>query len=304
MKYLISIVGPTAAGKTGFALELARKFRAPVISADSRQVYKGMDIGTAKPRPEEIEGIPHYFFDEIEPSHSISAGEFGDRVDALLDELFTQQFLVLLVGGSGFYLQAVWEGLNEFPEVAPEIRETLNREMEEGGLEPLVQELKTSDPATWASIDRKNPVRVIRALEIFRATGEPISTFRTGPEKKEKNYRDIKLGLTMDRPVLYDRINHRVDMMMAHGLLDEVRGLLEKYGDEAPGLQSVGYIELVAYLKGECSLEEAVRLIKRNSRRLAKRQYTWFRRFPDIAWFESEEHRDMERHVFTQMGLE
>lgn len=304
MKYLISIVGPTAAGKTNLSLQLAKMFRSPVISADSRQLYRKMDIGTGKVTEAERGDIPHYFLDMFDPDEECSAGEFGDLVDAKLEALFAERWLLLLVGGSGFYLQAVWEGLNEFPEIPESVRESLIDELDEKGLPELTEELKMVDPETYDRIDLKNPARVIRALEIYRGSGKPISSFRTGLKPKEKSYQDIKIGLTMDRPVLYEKINQRVLKMVEEGLVEEVKGLYETYGPTAKGLQAVGYQEFFPYFEGKRSLEEAISLVQRNSRRLAKRQYTWFRRYDDIFWFEFDDFGGVEAFILKKIGLE
>lgn len=303
-KYLISIVGPTAAGKTALSLHLAQIFGCPIISADSRQIYTGMDIGTAKVTPEEMGNVPHYLIDELTPDQPFSAADFADKVSALTEQIHKEKFVAILVGGSGFYLQAVWEGLDEMPEISPEIRSQLQDELNDQGLEPLVAELERVDPETYAVIDRKNPARVLRALEVYRGSGQPISVFRQRKAAAPKPYRLLKIGLTMDRPQLYARIDARVLEMMGQGLEDEARKLHGQYGGDIPAMQTVGYQEFIPYFKGDYDLDRAVELIQRNSRRLAKRQYTWFRRYEDIAWFEFDQFREIEKWIWAQMGID
>jgi tRNA dimethylallyltransferase len=303
-KYLISIIGPTAAGKTALSLHLAKMFGCPVLSADSRQIFKGMNIGTAKVTPAEMDGIPHYLIDELSPDQSFSAADFAERVAQLVDQIHQDRFVAILVGGSGFYLQSVWEGLDEMPEIDPAIRLGLQNELQLHGLEPLVAELAQVDPQTYGIIDQKNPARVLRALEVFRGSGIPISTFRQKRELPPKPYRLLKIGLTMDRPALYARIDERVVEMMAQGLESEARNLYNQFGGDIASMQTVGYQEFIPYFKGEYDLDRAVELIQRNSRRLAKRQYTWFRRYEDIAWFEFDQFREIEKWIWAQMGVE
>lgn len=285
MKTLLSIVGPTASGKTGLSIELALKYAAPVVSADSVQIYRGLDIGSGKVSEEEGRGVPHYMIDVADPCEDFSAGIYGREVDLLLPKLFEEREVVLLVGGAGFYLKAVWEGFDEMPEVDHAVREALNREFADGGLLPLVDELRRVDAETFAVVDRQNPMRVIRALEVYRSTGQPISAFRKAEKKGEKGYREVKIGLAWEREALYARINERVEGMLAAGLEAEVRSLWEQHGGGCKGLGSVGYREWVDCFEGKHDREEAVRLIKRNSRRYAKRQLTWFKKHEDIKWF-------------------
>lgn len=303
-KYLISIVGPTASGKTALSLQLASLFCCPVISADSRQVYRGMDIGTAKVTKAEMGSVPHFLVDELTPDQPFSAADFAARVEGILSETFQQRFVAVMAGGSGFYLQAVWDGLDDMPEIAPEIRAELNEHLATVGLEPLVRELKAVDPVTYEHIDKRNPARVLRALEVYRGCGIPISAFRGKKDQAIKPYLLLKIGLTMDRAELYKRIDQRVLDMMDQGLEAEARGLYETFGSEIPAMQTVGYQEFIPYFKGEYDLDRVVELIQRNSRRLAKRQYTWFRRYEDIAWFEFDQTEDIEKWVLKQMGLD
>ena len=296
-KYLVSIVGPTASGKTALGVHLAKIFNTEVISADSRQVFIGMDIGTAKPEPEELQGIPHHLLDIVEPDQAFSAGKFAEAVESITEQLFQQHDVVLMVGGSGFYLQAVWEGFDDIPEVPPKIREQLTEELEEKGLSALQEELKEADPELYQRIDTQNPRRILRGLEVFRTTGKPLSFYQNKKEPPNRNYQLLKIGLDLDRELLYDRINQRVDQMLEAGLEAEVRRIWEKYGPDSVAMTTVGYQEFIPYLQGETPLEEAIRLVKRNSRRYAKRQYTWFRRYDDIAWFPHQDWAAIENHV-------
>lgn len=285
MKTLVSIIGPTASGKTALSIKVAQRYGAPIISADSVQIYRGLDIGSGKVTESERQSIPHYMIDVADPCDDFSAGMYGREVEALLEKLFSTHDVVLLVGGAGLYLKAVWEGFDDMPEIDPAIREALNAEWREKGLLHLVNELREVDPATFETVDRQNQMRVIRALEVYRGTGQPISSFRKMKTKTDKGYRDLKVGLEWERTVLYERINARVDGMVAEGLVEEAKGLWEMYGSACKGLGSVGYREMVDHFEGKHDMEEAVRLVKRNSRRYAKRQMTWFKRSADIQWF-------------------
>ncbi|MEO0397530.1 MAG: tRNA (adenosine(37)-N6)-dimethylallyltransferase MiaA [Cyanobacteria bacterium P01_A01_bin.137] len=287
---LISIVGPTAVGKTRLSIQLAQHFGTEIISGDSRQMYRYLDIGTAKPDAEERAGIPHHLLDFLEPDQSYNAGQFERDVEALLPNLFAKHPVVIVVGGSTLYMDALWFGFHEMPEIPPAIRNQLNQRLQTEGLAALQQELAQVDPVTFERIDQQNPARIIRALEVFHASGTPISVFRKGREPKETPYRQLKIGLTDDRASLYERINHRVLQMLEAGLEQECTSLLEKgYSPDSQAFRSIGYQEMFPYLRGEMDQEEAIRLIQRNSRRYAKRQLTYYRRYPDIEWFQATE---------------
>jgi tRNA dimethylallyltransferase len=280
---LIVIAGPTGIGKTALAIDLAKQFSTEIVSADSRQFFREMEIGTAKPSVEELAAAPHHFIN----SHSIqtlfSTGDFEVQTLALLDQLFKKKDLLIMVGGSGLYIDAVCKGLDEMPETDLRIREQLNQLLAMEGLEPIKNQLNILDPEYYAKVDQSNPQRMIRGLEFVLSTGKRLSSFLTST-KKQRPFKTIKIGLNMDRAKLYDRINLRVDQMIANGLLEEVKSLQQyrKYN----ALNTVGYTELFAYLDGQCTLQEAVEKIKQNTRRFAKRQLTWFRRDDDIKWFE------------------
>lgn len=287
-KTLIVIAGPTASGKTSAAIELAKFYNTVIVSADSRQFYREMSIGTAKPTEEELAAAKHYFINSHSITETYTAGDYEKECLALLEELFKSYNKVLLVGGSGLFIKAVCEGFDQFPDVTPGVREQLNLELAENGITGLQEKLKIADPDYYQQADINNPQRVIRALEVFESTGLPFSSFR----KSTVNHRPfqvIKFGLIMDRAVLYHRINQRVDEMIRLGLLEEVRSLLPYR--HLNTLNTVGYSELFDYFEGETDLKTAVELIKQNTRRFAKRQLTWFRKDDEIHWFKADDEK-------------
>lgn len=281
--YLLSIVGPTAIGKTSLSINLAKHFNTEIISADSRQFFKEMQIGTAAPTPTELSEAPHHFIKHISVEDAYNVGTFEKDAISLLKQLYKKHQVVIIVGGSGLYVNAVTEGLDEFPEVEASIRKELNERLENDGLEALQFQLKELDPKAFESIAIDNPHRVIRTLEVCIASGQPYSSF-LGAHKKERDFKTITIGLTADRDIIYDRINQRVDLMMAEGLLDEVKQLKPKQHYNA--LNTVGYKELFKYLDSEWTLDFAISEIKKNTRRFAKRQLTWFRKHKDAIWFD------------------
>lgn len=298
MQHLISIVGPTGVGKTAYALHLAQRLQCPVISADSVQIYQGLDIGSGKATLAERALAPHYMIDILPPDAQFNAGEFARQFDQLAAELFKDYRHLILVGGTGLYFQAVWEGFDEMPEVPEEIRLQLNAELTtENGLANLQAELAAADAETWAVIDRQNPARIIRALEVWRATGMPISQFRKGEKRRQNPWQDIRMGLELPRELLYAKIEQRVEAMLAAGMLEETRRVGESFGLDCKGLESLGYREMVGFLRGEYDWEEAVRLMKRNTRRYAKRQFTWFRRYEDLKWFAPDAFEEMDAYI-------
>ncbi|MEO6347472.1 MAG: tRNA (adenosine(37)-N6)-dimethylallyltransferase MiaA [Aquaticitalea sp.] len=284
-KILISIVGPTAIGKTALSIQLANHFKTEIISADSRQFYKEMLIGTAAPTATELSSAKHHFIHHKSVEEEYNVGAFERDAIRLLEELFSTKDLVIMVGGSGLYVNAVINGLNNFPEINPKIRAFLNKQFTEKGLVHLQRELKHLDPVTYNSISIDNPHRVIRALEVCIGTGRTYASF-LNTEKEQRKFKSITIGLTAERSVIYERINHRVDKMMEKGLLEEVKSLLPKQHLNA--LNSVGYKELFNYLNDEWTLDFAISEIKKNSRRFAKRQLTWFRKIEGISWFDYE----------------
>lgn len=282
-KYLISIVGATAIGKTALSIQLAQHYSAPIISSDSRQFYKEMNIGTAVPSVDELTSATHYFIQNRSIHDDYNVGQFERDALKQLDKLFLTNDIVIMVGGSGLYVDAVLNGLDYFPDVKPEIRQQLNKELIENGLEPLQEKLKELDLESYNSIAIDNPKRVIRALEICIGTEKPYSYFKNKP-KTPRSFIPIKVGLNADREMMYKRINQRVDMMLENGLLEEVKKLYQFKNLNA--LQTVGYRELFSYLDGKISLEFAISEIKKNTRRFAKRQVTWFKRDSEIEWFD------------------
>jgi tRNA dimethylallyltransferase len=285
-KTLIVIVGPTAIGKTALAIELARHFSTEVISADSRQFFKEMEIGTAKPSPEELAAVPHHFINSHSINTFFSTGDFETEVLSLTEKLFRQHDQLIMVGGSGLYINAVCDGLDSLPDIDLQIREKLNLQLADEGIATIRQQLATADPEYYAAVDQSNPQRMVRALEFYLSTGEKLSGYLTH-RKKERPFNLIKIGLNTDRALLYQRINHRVDLMMDAGLLEEVK-TLEPFKD-LNALKTVGYAELFSFLEGSITLDEAVEKIKQNTRRFAKRQLTWFRRDEQITWFEPDQ---------------
>ncbi len=282
-KFLISIVGPTAIGKTALSIKLAQHFNTEIISADSRQFFKEMNIGTAVPSPEELQAAPHHFIQNKSIQTTYNVGDFEREAILKLQELHQKHNVVVMVGGSGLYVKAVRDGLDYFPEVDAQIRTDLNAKFKKDGLEVLQEQLKTLDPKAYSTIAIDNPKRVIRALEICIGTGQPYTSFLTDPEK-ERAFKTISIGLNAERSIIYNRINQRVDLMVENGLLDEVKELLP-YKD-LNALNTVGYKELFQYFEGHHSLDFALSEIKKNTRRFAKRQLTWFRKDPYIEWFD------------------
>ncbi|MDQ0640684.1 tRNA dimethylallyltransferase [Pedobacter sp. W3I1] len=282
-KTLISIVGPTAIGKTALAIQLAQYFGTEIISADSRQFFKEMEIGTAKPDATELAAAKHHFINSHSVSQLFSTGDFEIEALKTLDQIFKDHNLAIMVGGSGLYVNALINGLDEMPDIDLAVREKLNKQFEEEGILSIQKQLATLDPEYFAKVDQQNPQRMIRGLEVFLSTGQKLSSMLSAT-KKERPFNIIKIGLNTDRTLLYERINRRVDQMIADGLLDEVKSLIpfKKYN----ALNTVGYSELFDYLDGKLSLVDAIAAIKQNTRRFAKRQLTWFRRDEELAWFE------------------
>lgn len=293
-KRLIVVVGPTGSGKTALAIALARHYGAPIISTDSRQVYRGMPIGTAQPTADELSLATHYFIADREPEDDFNCGRYEVEALALLERLFVDNDYVVAVGGSGLYVKALCEGMDELPETSAELREELKQRLATDGIESLFNELQQLDPVYAEVVDRHNPARVMRALEVCLASGRPYSEQRHG-ERAQRPFHIIKVGTDMPRDILYERINRRVDMMVADGLVEEVRALIPKRHLNA--LQTVGYRELFDYFDGKSTLEEAIDLIKRNSRRYAKRQLTWFRRDDDTVWFAPSDVESIIDHI-------
>lgn len=281
-KNLIIITGPTAIGKTGLAVFLAKQLKTEIISFDSRQFYKEMKIGTAVPSEEELSEVSHHFIQNLSIFDEYSVGDFERDALQKIEELFEKYDSLIMVGGSGMFEKAVTEGLDEFPDIDPKIREELIAEFRESGVEKLQKELRISDPDYYNQVDLQNHQRIIRALEVCRGTGLPYSSFRK-KNTRHRNFNVSKIGLELPREEIYNRINHRVDMMMKEGLLDEVKSLYSFRNLNS--LQTVGYKELFDYLDGKADLDFAIEEIKKNTRRYAKRQLTWYRKDKNIQWF-------------------
>ncbi|WP_158960534.1 tRNA (adenosine(37)-N6)-dimethylallyltransferase MiaA [Myroides fluvii] len=280
--YLLVVIGPTAIGKTALAIQLAQHFQCEILSCDSRQFFKEMTLGTAVPSKEELAAVPHHFIQHISIEDSYSVGDFERDAMAHLDRLFQQNKVQVMVGGSGLYVNAILEGLDEFPDIDPRIREELNQALEEKGLPYLQEKLRELDPVHYKKVALDNPQRVTRALEVSIGTGQPYSSF-LAKKKVKRNFVPIVIGLEAPREIMYERINKRVDLMLEAGLVEEVKALIPHQTLNA--LQTVGYRELFHYLNGNGTLEEAVEEIKKNTRRFAKRQITWFKRTPNATWY-------------------
>lgn len=283
-KKLLVIAGPTAVGKTDYSIEAALRCGSPVISCDSRQIYKEMTIGTAVPDASQLAAVKHYFIHSISVLDAYSSGQYEIDALALMEKLFSEGHETLVMaGGSGFYIDAVCKGLDNLPVPPPELREELTRRVREEGVEALADELKRRDPAAWKTIDIKNGQRVVRALETIIVSGRSFTEFKLA-EPRKRDFEIEKICLTRPRDVIYDRIDRRVLQMIDEGLVEEVRGL-EKYRN-LPALQTVGYKEIFGYLDGKYSLDEAIRLIQRNTRHYAKKQLTWWKRDNAIKWID------------------
>lgn len=282
-KVLLAVVGPTAIGKTSLGILLAKHFQTEIVSADSRQFFKEMEIGTAVPSPSELKEAPHHFIQHKSIFEPYSVGDFEREAMELLETLFQKHNIVVMVGGSGLYVDAVVNGLDEFPEVDPKIRASLDHRLQEEGLESLQNELKDRDPEYYKTVDLDNPHRLIRALEVCISSNVPYSSF-LGHNRPARPFKTLYIGLEAPRNIVYERINARVDLMMESGLLEEVTKLHAHKALNA--LQTVGYKELFEYIDGHCTLEFAVSEIKKNTRRFAKRQLTWLRKNEGILWVE------------------
>ncbi|MDF2839496.1 MAG: tRNA delta(2)-isopentenylpyrophosphate transferase [Clostridia bacterium] len=291
---IVILVGPTAVGKTDISFALAKKLNGEIISADSAQVYKYMDIGTAKISSEEMQSIKHYMIDEIAPDQSFSVAQFRDRADQYIQEITAKGKLPIIAGGTGLYINSLLDNLDFTKSVGDEdFRQNMQDIADNKGNEFLYEKLKDIDPKSYERLHPNDVRRVIRALEVYEFTGKTISYFQEESKKLPPRYQSAYIGLTMDRQRLYNRINQRVDAMIEKGLINEVRGLLDMgYSRDLVSMQALGYKEIVQYLEGELSLDEAMFILKRDSRHYAKRQLTWFRRDERIKWFDVEEYDD------------
>jgi tRNA dimethylallyltransferase len=296
-KKLIVIAGPTASGKTTTAIEIARQLQTEIVSADSRQVFREMTIGTAKPSAEELAQIKHHFIDILSIAQDYDAAQFGNQALTVINEILRINNYAILCGGSGLYIKAVCEGFDEIPEVDDEIRDDLIRNFEKHGIAWLQQRMMELDPEHYAKIDQQNPHRLMRALEVRIGTGASISTFRKS-EKTQHDFEIVKIGLELPREILYKRIDDRMDEMIGRGLFEEAKRLYSYNSKNA--LQTVGYQEIFGFMDGLYDYSEAVRLLKRNSRRYAKRQLTWFKRDEEMRWFSPEKPHDILEYVLSR----
>ena len=291
---LICLLGPTAVGKTEIAIRLAQRLNAEIISVDSRQIYRQMDIGTAKPTPEEQRAARHHLIDCVDISEAFSVADYQSLVDVAITDIQNRDKRVLLVGGAGLYFRAIVDGLFEGPGADPSLRKRLEEEAAQFGVDALHKRLQTCDPESAERIHPNNLVRVIRALEVYELTDTPMSELQQQWHPEKQRYPFIAFGLTMPRALLYRRIEQRVDVMLANGLIAEVESLLAAgHARDSVALQSFGYRELIAYLDGDCTYQEAISQLKQNTRRFAKRQLTWFRKDTRIEWLDRESTSDI-----------
>jgi tRNA dimethylallyltransferase len=293
---IVILIGPTAVGKTDISFAIAKELSGEIISADSAQVYKYMDIGTAKISSEEMQSIKHYMIDEVNPDQSFSVAQFRDRADKYIHEITSKGKLPIIAGGTGLYINSLLHNFDFTKSVGDEdFRQNMQEIADNKGNEFLYEKLKDIDPESYKRLHPNDVRRVIRALEVYEFTGKTISHFQEESKKLPPRYHSAYIGLTMDRQKLYDRINLRVDKMIEKGLIEEVKGLLEMgYSRDLVSMQALGYKEIVQYLEGEISLDEALFILKRDSRHYAKRQLTWFRRDEAIKWFNVDEYQDRE----------
>lgn len=298
-RYLILVVGPTAVGKTELCLNLAKKFQTEIVSCDSRQFYREMNLGTAKPEPEELAQVPHHLINSLSIEENYDVKQFEKDALEILHRLFKKHQAVIMTGGSGLFADAITEGLDEMPEINPQIRNEIIASYESKGLEYLQEEVRRLDPEYFEKVDVQNPQRLMRALEVCRGTGQTFSSFRV-KNKVQRPFEILKIGLHREREELYRRIDQRMDLMINKGLFEEAEKLFPRR--QLNSLQTVGYQEIFGMLEGNYDKEEAIRLLKRNSRRYAKRQLTWFRRDSDIHWFTPDEQEEVIRFVSERIG--
>ena len=296
-KTLIVITGPTAVGKTRLCIDIAKHFDIPIINADSRQIYKELKIGTARPTDEEMREVKHYFVGTLSLDDYYSASLYEQQVLALLEEQFKTHDFALMSGGSMMYIDAVCNGIDDIPTIDDGTRETMKRRLQEEGLEKLCEELKQLDPEYYEIVDRQNPKRVVHALEICTMTGQAYTSFRKR-EQKRRPFRIVKIGLNRERTELYDRINARVDEMMANGFLKEAAGLYER--KDLNALNTVGYKELFDYFEGRWTLKEAIERIKGNTRRYARKQLTWYKKDEQMKWFHPDQKEDIINYILSK----
>lgn len=303
MTKIVIILGPTASGKTKVGIELAKSVGGEIVSADSQQVWRGFDVGTAKANLTERSTVPHHLVDILDPTERFDAKRFVELADAAIADIASRGKVPFVVGGTGMYIRMLEHGLCGAPPRDEEFRAEMDAVIADGGLGSLYEDLEAKDPASAKKIHPNDKTRIVRALEIVHLTGVPASELRSRHEFSEKRYDALKVGLTCDRKELYRRIDARVDDMIAAGLVDEVKGLLAKYDLRLQPFLAVGYKEIVAYVKGEMSLEYAIRLTKLESRHFAKRQLTWFRADPEIKWFEPTDVETIASEVNKKLSM-
>lgn len=301
---IVVIVGPTASGKSGVAMELADRFHGEIVNADSMQVYRYMDIGTAKPSNEDRERIPHHLIDIRNPDEAFDAARYLDEASKVIEDVVCRGQLPIVVGGTGLYIKALTEGIFEAPEVDKELRERLNREADDLGLPSLYKKLMEVDSEAAVKIGPHNTHRIIRALEVYYLTGMPISKYQKEHAFSDMRYDSFKIGLNMEREILYKNIDSRVDSMIKAGFVDEVIRIIDMgYGPDAKGMQGIGYSHICRYIKGEYTLPDCINLIKRDTRHYAKRQLTWFRRDQEIDWVDANANKGgCIGYIFGEVG--
>jgi tRNA dimethylallyltransferase len=293
-KKLVVIAGPTAVGKTDLSIEVARLFSTEIISADSRQFYKEMNAGTAKPTARQLKEIKHHFINSLSVTQDYNAGQFEVDCIKVLEKLFQQHDVLVMAGGAGLYINAVLHGVDDLPKADAGIRKSLNEKFEKEGIDSLQKQLQQLDPEHYKKADIQNPQRIMRALEVCLVSGKTYSSF-LGNKNVKRDFDAVVIGLQDEKEMLYNRINERVDQMITNGLEEEVKNLLPYKNNNA--LRTVGYKEMVQYLEGAISLEEAIELIKKNTRNYAKRQMTWFRKMKEISWFNTGENEKVLKHL-------
>lgn len=295
--FAVAIFGPTGVGKTSLSLKIAEK-RGEIISVDSRQAYKYMDIGTAKPAKEEIDKVSHHLIDVVTPDEVFTAGDFKRFAEKILPEVVKRGKIPFLVGGTGLYFNALINGLSNIPPVDEEVKNRLYKDWEDKGQSYMYELLRSFDPKYSEKIHSNDKQRTLRALEVYYQTGTPLSVFFTEGKNKNDKIDFLKIGINIDRKILYDRINLRVEKMVESGLIDEIKKILDMgYGRNSPGLNAIGYKEIIYYLENKISMDEAVYEIKKNSRRYAKRQLTWFNGMDDVVWVGNEDEKIVEKII-------
>ncbi|GAA5037419.1 tRNA dimethylallyltransferase 1 [Marivirga lumbricoides] len=298
-KRIIVLAGPTAVGKTALSVKLAKYFNTEILSADSRQFYKETNIGTAKPTAEEMQEVPHYFINTLSIRDEYNVGQFEKDALNVLDDLFKTKEVVIVVGGSGLYVKALCEGIDEMPAIPSAIREKLNRDFTEKGIGYLQQQVALVDPDYYKIVDQNNPQRLIRVLELYQTTGKNMSFYREQSREVKRPFAITKIGLERPREILYERIDRRMDQMIDEGLFEEAEQLLPF--KDLNALQTVGYSEIFNFLEGQYDREETVRLLKRNSRRYAKRQLTWFKKDQQFQWFHPNQEAEIIKAIENDM---